>query len=191
MLGRQRLHVKNLSRVDRLNVEGSSCSRGAQTERYRCTCRAKNGMSIFSNALLLMFSPLCSLSLIRSASLSRRNGKKKLQGHCKHGKQGTKPLSRPWLSAGTDPELLLLTPAVYSSQKEKQFQYSMWSILNDAVVVFMWKYACSTLAAANNLNTCHRSLFFLLVRAAFLQRVLKNSKKVQKKLKRWEMQNER
>lgn len=38
---------------------------------------------------------------IRSAS-SLPEEWKYLQGHCKHSKQGTTPLSCPWLSAGTD-----------------------------------------------------------------------------------------
>lgn len=110
------------SRVSQFYVDVSASSCGTHTVRYRCTCRAKKGWVYLASLPFdvphhhhpppLLSSP--SLSLSHSLSLlycycfadkkcfPLPEEWKYLQGHCKHSKQGTTPLSGPWLSAGTE-----------------------------------------------------------------------------------------
>lgn len=63
------VYVEKLSAVTQLHVVVSASSREAHTAIYRCTCRAKNGMNIFS---IFPFDvlPLSFLSLLPSLSLT-------------------------------------------------------------------------------------------------------------------------
>lgn len=101
-----------LGRVNQLHVDASVSSCETHAVRYLCcTCRAKNGRSIFSNscfwcsthlrqpASLFLSHPLSFLvpRLCRYETLSLPEEWKYLRGLCKHSKEGTTPsMTQPW-----------------------------------------------------------------------------------------------